>query len=76
MKIHLSIVDLLGTSLDKDSLLGQVSFMQYLYIIRCLLFKYRLIFFLRGLKVSDESLGESNTERCVKVSAGISKEST
>ena len=46
-----------------------------LYIIRCLLLKYRLIF-LRGLKVFDEPLGESNTERRIKISAGISKEGT
>ena len=43
-----------------------------LYIIRCLLLKYRLIF-LRVLKVFDEPLGESNTERRVKISAGIQK---
>ena len=31
---------------------------------------------LRVLKVFDEPLGESNTERRVKISAGISKEGT
>ena len=39
----------------------------------CLLLKYRLIF-LRVLKVFDEPLGESSTERRVKLSAGVSKE--
>ena len=40
--------------------------------IRCLLLKYRLIFF-----TSLESIkGSSNTERRVKISAGISKEGT
>ena len=48
---------------------------QYLYIIRYLLLKYRLIF-LRVLEVFDEPLGESNTERQVKISACISKEGT
>ena len=48
---------------------------EYLYIIRCLLLKYRLIF-LRVLTVFDEPLGESNTERQVKISASISKEGT
>ena len=33
-------------------------------------------YFLRVLKVFDEPLGESNTERRVKISAGISKEGT
>ena len=37
-----------------------------LYIIRYLLLKYRLIF-LRVLEVFDEPLGESDTERRVKV---------
>ena len=31
-------------------------------------------YFLRVLKVFDEPLGESNTERRIKISAGISKE--
>ena len=46
---------------------------QYLpvYIIMCLL-KYRLMF-LRVLKVFDEPLDESNIERRIKLSAGISK---
>ena len=48
---------------------------QYLYIIKWLLLKYRLIF-LRVLTVFDEPLGESNTERQVKISASISKEAT
>ena len=48
---------------------------EYLYIIRCLLLKYRLIF-LRVLTVFDKPLGESNTERRVKISACISKEGT
>ena len=48
---------------------------EYLYIIRYLLLKYRLIF-LSVLKVSDEPLDESNTERRVKISTGISKEGT
>ena len=47
----------------------------YLYINRCLHLKYRLIF-LRVMKVFDKPVGESNTERQVKISAGISKEST
>ena len=33
-------------------------------------------YFLRVLKVFHEPLGESNTERRVKISAGISKEDT
>ena len=33
-------------------------------------------YFLRVLKVFDEPLGKSNTERRVKISAGISKEGT
>ena len=37
-------------------------FIQDLYIIECLLLKCRLIF-LRVLKVFNEPLGESNTER-------------
>ena len=37
----------------------------YLYIIRCLSLKYRLIY-LRVLKVTDELLGEPNKERRVK----------
>ena len=45
---------------------------EYLYIIGNLLLKYRLIF-LSVLKVSDEPLSESNTERRVKISAGESK---
>ena len=48
---------------------------QYLYIIRCFLLKYRLIP-LRALTVFDEPLGESNTERQVKISASISKGGT
>ena len=47
----------------------------YLYIIRYLLLKYRLIF-LWVLKVFDEPLGESNMERRVKISACVSKEGT
>ena len=50
--------------------------MEYLYIIRCLLLKYRGLIFLQVLKVFDEPLGESNTERRVKISAGISKDGT
>ena len=46
-----------------------------LYIIRCLLLKYRLMI-LRVLKVFGEPLGESNKESRVKISAGISKEHT
>ena len=46
-----------------------------LYIVRCLLLKYRLIF-LRVLKVFDEPLGKSNTERRVKRLAGISKKAS
>ena len=48
---------------------------KYLYMIRCLLWKCRLIF-LPVLKVFDEPLGESNTERRVKISFVISKEGT
>ena len=47
----------------------------YLYIIRWLLLKYHLIF-LQVLKVFDEPLGESNTERRIKISGGILKEGT
>ena len=43
--------------------------------IRRLLLKYRLIL-LPVLKISDEPLGESNTERWVKISAGIWKDYT
>ena len=43
-----------------------------LYIISCLLLRRRLIF-LRILKVFDEPLGQSNTERRVKISASMSK---
>ena len=48
---------------------------QYLYIIRCLIFKYQQIF-LQVLKVFDESLGELNKKRRLKIPASISKEGT
>ena len=44
----------------------------YIIIIRCLLLKYRLIF-LWVLKVCDEPLGESTTERRVKISPMFQK---
>ena len=47
----------------------------YLYIFKDFLLKYRVIF-LRVLKLSDERLGESNTERRVKISSCISNEGT
>ena len=59
----------------KHDLEKKIGKSDYLYIIRCLLLKYRLIF-LRVLTVFDEPLGESNTERQVKISASISKEGT
>ena len=51
------------------------SSIKYLCIVGYLLLKYRLIF-LRVWKVFDEPLGESNTERRVKISVGVSKEGT
>ena len=41
----------------------------------CLLLEYRLIF-LRVFKVPGELLGESSSERLVKISGSISKEGT